>query len=321
MVNKDHQLLQVSGLTFSRILRSNLRLAKDAIAFLSTHFVQTFLIWFLVGLALSLPTGLWLIKANLQRSSVDLNPEIGFTVYMASNATQSEIAEIADELANNELITRFELLDNETVLEEYLRLVHLPESLKTNAISTLPMSFEAVFTVNTSYEQGTDFASQLQSYAQVDTVVNDMRLRKRLANLKNLIDRAVIAIGLFFGLCVLFINFAAIRLAITSRLDEIEVLQLIGAAPIQISGTYVWCGLMYGAGGGLVAVTMFAGLIELLINPIANLMASYGLELPITGFDLKLTLIVILTGTLVSALGASISTMERMRYYRKVRRS
>ena len=56
----------------------------------------------------------------------------------------------------------------------------------------------------------------------------------------------------------ILVSFAAIRLAIDTRLAELQLLILIGATRAQLRRPFLYLGSAYGLGGGMMAIVLIA---------------------------------------------------------------
>jgi len=104
-----------------------------------------------------------------------------------------------------------------------------------------------------------------------------------------------------------------VRLAIESRRAEIVVVKLVGGTDAYVARPFLYTGLWYGAGGGLLAVLLVSVALFLLQEPIARLTGSYGSDFTLVGLGLSKAFLVIAGAALLGWLGAWISVLRNLR--------
>ena len=78
--------------------------------------------------------------------------------------------------------------------------------------------------------------------------------------------------GAFLGLGIIFIVANTIRLTIYMRLDEIEIMQLVGATDGFIKGPFLLNGMAQGGGGALLALALLYGVYVLYLRHLGHLL-------------------------------------------------
>jgi cell division transport system permease protein len=109
----------------------------------------------------------------------------------------------------------------------------------------------------------------------------------------------LIAAGLL-GTGVVLIVGNTIRLDILNRRAEIEVMKLVGASDGFARRPFLYSGIWYGLGGGLMALTVVALAAVILAKPVESLARLYGSQFRLRGLGFT-------TGVLVLALAAGLS--------------
>ncbi len=70
----------------ARWLRDHRRVARDSLIFVSQRFWTSLLVWLLIGIALALPGGLYLVQTSLAAMSDSWEGRPGITVYLRVDA-------------------------------------------------------------------------------------------------------------------------------------------------------------------------------------------------------------------------------------------
>jgi cell division transport system permease protein len=121
----------------------------------------------------------------------------------------------------------------------------------------------------------------------------------------------VLAILLGFALIVIIGN--TIRLQILTQREEIEVSKLIGATDSFIRRPFLYAGIIYGIGGGLIAWLLLVAIISLFNLSVADLAELYTsgfrLDLP----SIQTSLLIIASAVFLSWLGSHIAVNRSLK--------
>jgi cell division transport system permease protein len=148
----------------------------------------------------------------------------------------------------------------------------------------------------------------------VEAAESDLAWLERLRALVGLANRLALLLGCMLCLGVLLVIGNTIRLAIESRRTEIVVVKLVGGTDAYVARPFLYCGLWYGAGGGLVALMLSALCIFVLSGPYTRLLGSYGsADSALHGLGLTRGFLVLAGAALLGWLGAKLSVLRHLR--------
>src|ERR1700730_15142226 len=119
--------------------------------------------------------------------------------------------------------------------------------------------------------------------ADVQTVQLDTEWVKRLHGMLDILRRVVLLTGALLGAGVVLIVGNTIRLDILNRRAEIEVMKLVGASDGFARRLFLYSGIWYGLGGGLMALILVALAAVILAKPVESLAKLYGTQLRLHG--------------------------------------
>lgn len=272
--------------------------------------VGTLLSALVVGIALSLPGGGYLLLDNLAALArgVSATPEI--SVFLDSAAGKAEVAafdarlQALPELASHRFVPRDEALRQleRSGLGDIVAGLPgnpLPDAFVLRPQGEDPALFEAL-------------AAEVAGWPQVAHVQVDSAWVKRLHALLELGRSAVLMLAALLGFALLIVTFNTIRLQLLTERQEIAVSRLLGATDPFIRRPFYWFGGLQGGLGGLVALaTIWLGVIAL-AKPAGALAQTYGMLFVLSGPKWPQALAIVAFAAFLGWLGAAISVRRHL---------
>jgi cell division transport system permease protein len=255
-----------------------------------------------MGVALALPLGLWLVLDNVERlgGSVEASREI--SVFLKPDVAPERVQALAGELRARANIAEVRHITPEQGLASLRGRGGLDAIIEV-AGEDNPLPHVLVVA------PGGDempVADSLRMLPEADLVQHDAQWRQRLDTWLRFGGRVVLVLGLLLGIGALLVVGNTVRLDIQSRREEIGVLQLLGATDGFIRRPFLYLGAWYGLVSGAIAVALLALVGIALRAPLAELAASYGSGFALAGFTVPQVSMVLGGATLLGWLGAGI---------------
>ena len=292
------------------------RVASDTANFISQRILSSFLVWLMLGIALTLPGLLWIAHSNLQAFGSQWQGNAGLSVYMEVGASESQVRDLAAQLQQNNTVQRAVLTTPAAALEELLARSgdseFLREALASIEVNPLPASFSVVLKDDASYLALDALSRQLLALPGVDDVVIQSAWIERLQDLTNLANAIGGGLSAILLVAAVLVTFAAVRLAIESKLAELRVLALVGATASQMRRPFLYFGASYGVGGGIMAVLLMALFLNEIEAPLESLLISYQIDVSLAGFSPGFLLAVVVTGWLLGLMGALLALSQKL---------
>lgn len=284
--------------------------ATDSLLRLLFDPVASLLTWAVIGIALALPLSLLLLLQNLQQAGANLDETGGISLFMERNLTQGQLDDVAARLMASNDIAQVELITADEALAEFQASSGFGEVLEGLEENPLP----AVFLVSPAPGSNvTRLQSDLSALAGVDVAQLDLAWVQRLNALVTLAKRIAVLLALMLGVGVVLVIGNTVRLAIENRRAEIVVVKLVGGTDAYVSRPFLYTGLWYGVGGGLLAVLLVAFALFLLQGPVSALMQTYKAEFRLQGLGITNSFLVLLGAALLGWLGAWVSVLRNLR--------
>lgn len=314
---KKVELLDGRKRPFGAALRDLARGMKEALVYLATHPWSTYFVWLLIGVSLAFPAGLWLLYSNVNEELLEMEAQVGYTVYLEPGVSDERLSAIADMLGEDPRVEQVKSTSSQAALEELLDLSNLPEILTEGDFNPLPASLSVRVDPDVSEQTLTTMQRNARQIDGVIEVMEDRYWIERTSLLMQILTRLNLVAGLFFGLSAVLIAAAAVRLAIQDRVEELRVLNLIGSPRSYQRKLFQFCGFFYGMGGGLMTSLLLVFVIFFLQRPIGAYGTGSEIEVVLTGFDWLFVVVLIAISATVGVLGASFSSFQITRKLRQ----
>ncbi|MFT7287060.1 MAG: cell division transport system permease protein [Halieaceae bacterium] len=268
--------------------------------------------WLVIGIAIALPSGLWVLLDNLGQFSERLQSPAQLSVFLTPDTELAEAQTLAVLLRARADVSVVRLVDRETALTEFVErsgMVDLAASLPDNPLPHLLLV--------TPRDEGEDAVLALRDAmveeSAVGEVLIDMLWLQRLQSIMLLGQRAVeLLAGLLLAAVVLVLG-NTIRMAIENRRDEIVIVKLVGGSDAFVRRPLLYTGLWFGLGGGVVAALLMALASVLLAGPIAALARTYGSDFVLRGLGVVDSLQLVLLGAALGLAGAWTAVARHLR--------
>jgi cell division transport system permease protein len=229
-------------------------------------------------------------------------------VYVANDATDSEVAQLEDELAATPNVERVEFISKEEALEN--ERARNPEAYELLGRNPLPDLFRLH---PDDPDNVTAIADRLKSedLAAVDDVRNREDDTDKILEATGFVKALTAMLAALLVLASVALVANTIRLSIFARRREVEVMKLVGATNWFIRWPFVIEGLIVGAMGGILAVLLLTIAKETFVDPLSDQFAL--IAAPDT-IDFPLLIVLLLLSCMaVSALGSGMTLRRFLR--------
>ena len=286
--------------------------ARDSLSRLLATPLQSLMTWLVMAVALALPATLFTSLNNVQSlgSSWDGAPQM--SVFLNVRAREAAINSFREDLARQSAIAEVVYVSPEQALQEFEAESGMGNALQTLDTNPLPPTLLIIPQAGLTPIQLSQLGDELQQLPLVDDVVFDRAWIERLHQILALAEQLVLALGGLLALGVLLVIGNTIRLAIESRRDEILVIKLVGGTDAFVRRPFLYTGLWYGLGGGLIALALLHLLLWVLASPVGSLADSYQSDFELLGLGFSGGLLLVSLGALIGWLGAWLAVSRHL---------
>jgi cell division transport system permease protein len=267
-----------------------------------------------IAVALALPLFLTLLLQNARSATGNWNQAYDLSVYMDKKAGAVRVQALAKQLRQRGDVATVRIITAEQALAEFRSDSGFGSALDALEDNPLPDTLVVTPTLSASTPQGTEsLKSAIAALSEVQTVQIDTDWVKRLHALLDLLRRVVLLTGGLLGIGIVLVVSNTIRLDILNRRAEIEVMKLVGASDGFTRRPFLYTGIWYGLGGGLLALMLVAAASTVLARPVAQLAFLYGSAFSLQGPKLATGLGVIGLSVGLSWLGSWLAATRHIR--------
>jgi cell division transport system permease protein len=266
-----------------------------------------------IGVTLALPAAMHLVIKNAQSISASWDNALDFSVYLNKDTSLDDARKLADIIGQRADVETVILISADDALADFREHSGFGAALEHLASNPLPHTLVVrPSDANTEVSMGL-LNEELGNLPETDFVQVDTEWVRRFHAILEIMQRAVsIGAGLL-GAAILVIIGNTIRLDIQNRSEEIEVTKLIGASNAFVRRPFLYSGLWYGLGGGLLALALVSYGLYALQEPVARLSGLYNSQFSILSLNLDESLLIIATGVTLGLAGSWVAAARHMR--------
>ncbi len=258
-----------------------------------------------IGIALALPSGLYVLLKNLQVISSGWENTAKISLFLKQDTPIDALEELARRLQTNNDIASVRIITAIDALREFREISGFGEAL--DVLGTNPLPHALVVTPAVGVQQTHQIEAlfaRLQQLAEVDMAQLDMKWLHRLNALVDIARRGVIVVAAMLAVAVLLVVGNTIRLDIQNRRNEIEIARLVGATDAFIRRPFLYGGVWYGVLGGICAWVLVYTAMVLIDKPAQRLAELYDSQYRVAGLGAYETLILMLSSIALGLLGS-----------------
>jgi len=265
-----------------------------------------------IAIAMALPVGMNVALENARSVSDDWDRPAQISLFLHDGFSQAEYQRFELEIASRDDVEKTRLISSEDALQEFRQLSGFGELLDSLDRNPLPNVVVVSPAIGVDGSDMAGLQAQLAGMDEVDQAVLDMAWVQRLAGIMALGKRAVLALGALLILGVILILGNTIRLSIESRRDEIVIIKLVGGSNAFVRRPFLYTGLWYGVGGGVLAALLVSAFLWFMGVPANTLAQLYQSGFEIRGLGVMGGLNLIVLGGFLGLLGAWLAVSRHL---------
>ncbi|HXA36258.1 MAG TPA: permease-like cell division protein FtsX [Steroidobacteraceae bacterium] len=267
-----------------------------------------------IAVALALPLFLNLFLANARTATGNWNEAFELSVYMDKRASAARVATAAKQLRQRSDVAAVRIITADQALLQFRDDSGFGKALDALSENPLPDTLIVAPTLAASTPEGTEaLKGAIAGMADVQAVQLDTEWVKRLHAMLDILRRLVALTAALLGAGVVLIVGNTIRLDIQNRRTEIEVMKLVGASDGFARRPFLYSGIWYGLGGGLLALILVAVAGAVLARPVDALAKLYGSPFHLQGLRFGMAALVLGLAVGLAWLGSWLAATRHIR--------
>jgi cell division transport system permease protein len=281
---------------------------------LSQHSLATLMTTLVIGIALALPACLHLLVTNAQQAVGGWNRAISISVFLKRPTAVDEAKRLADRMRQRRDIANVDLVTADDALKAFRSDSGFGAAI--DALNENPLPHALVLRPAQRYastEHLKSLAADLRKLPSVEVVQLDAAWVERLEAILDGVRRGVMLAGSLLAIGILVIVGNTIRLDIQNRRAEIEVTKLVGGSDAFVRRPFLYSGVWYGIGGGLLAWVVTAVVLAALRDPVARIAGLYGSGFQLSGLGFQAGAVLLATGVGLGWLGSYVAATRHLR--------
>ena len=264
-----------------------------------------------MGIALSLPTGIYVFMENLQSISGETANSPQMSLFLKLDAKKEDIKRIKQRLEEDSQIVSFQFVSKDVALQQLQQNNGLTDITASLVRNPLPDAF-IVHTLENTPETLEQLRMAMHKWPEIEHVQFDSAWIERLNALLKLGRFVVLMLATLLSVAIIAIMFNTIRLQILTKRDEIEISKLIGATDNFIRRPFLYFGTIQGISGGIIAWSIITFAIETMNAELVELARLYDFDLQLQHLSPEDSISLLVFSAWLGWLGARLSVASHL---------
>jgi cell division transport system permease protein len=270
------------------------------------------MMFIIIGITLCLPSAGYLIVENVRQISTKIQHEAEISIFLKEDIIQDQIDFIGMALKSSPEIKKIHF-ESKSVAWEKLQ-SKLKLSTLDIGISENPLPHGFFITLNTlSKEKINRLTEDLKVIGGIDNIVVDGSWIKKLRAFIYMIKVGLLSLGTLLVIVLIVIISNTIRLQTLTYQNEILVSKLIGATNSFIHRPFIYTGLIYGLGGGVITVSILKGTVIIFNNVAERYEYILGNSIVLVGLSSTDYLIILMSAMLIGLFSSFFSARQSIK--------
>jgi cell division transport system permease protein len=265
--------------------------------------LSTLMICLVVAVAMCIPGLFYVGVDHLSTLTNHMQDETEISLFLKLDTSTDTVAEIDKLLAKNDAIKQFRLVTKDEAWQKLKSQSDANNAVYQLTKNPLPDAF-FIQAKSTDPEALEKLRNELQNIKGVEQALLNTEWAKRLATILTLGKKIILFIAILLAIALLVIIGNTVRMQILTQKDEIEVSKLMGATTSFIKTPFLYAGILYGLFGGLLAILMIAGVIEIFNYSVAQISRLYSSDFSLSLFNTNLFFTIIGSAIVIGWVGS-----------------
>lgn len=264
-----------------------------------------------IGVAFSLPTGVYMLLGNIQHFSGQLSGAPQLSIFLKPGTNKTAITKLESHLRQHPQIASFRFISKDQALKQLKQKSGLADAINTLTKNPLPDAF-IIDAKSIAPETLKQLRAEILKWPDSEHVQLDSAWMEKLNAILKLGQLAVLILTALLSFALIVITFNTIRLQILTKRDEIEVSKLIGATSNFIRRPFLYFGAIQGVAGGAIAWLIVTIVINLINGELTSLMQLYAVDFHIYHISFEDSISLLLFSSWLGWIGSWLSVASHI---------
>lgn len=226
----------------------------------------------------------FVINMALSTGIKTIQDKIDMSVYLKDDVKQSVVIGMQNDLANLPDVKSITYISKDEALKRF-KVQNANNKALLDSVDSINNSLPASLEIKVYDPDKLNVISDILAQNKYKVAIDKISYQDNKAIIQNLLKatnftREVgIGITIIFTIVSLVIIFNTVRIAIFSRMEEIEIMKLVGATPNFIKGPFLIEGAIYGFVATIISLTVMAFLLYFSAPALVNYFSDAGSSL------------------------------------------
>ena len=250
--------------------------------------------------------GMFLILVmNMNKMAASLESQVQISVYLQDEVSREERKDIESDIRNMQGIDTVKFVSRDEALERFKERLGDQKFLldALGETNPLPDAFEVTVLQPDMVKTA---AASIANFKGVESAKYGQDVIEHLFDITRLIRIVGLSFMVLLAGATLFIISNTIRLTVFARRKEIAIMKYVGATDWFIRWPFLLEGMVLGFFGGIIAAVLLNSVYSAFVVKVYSTLAFFPL-IPEYPFLLYVTIVILLSGMVIGALGSTIS--------------
>jgi cell division transport system permease protein len=274
--------------------------------------VSVLMTFFALGIGFSIPIIMYSVVDGFSNIGNQWQERPQITLYLEKSISDAQIQNIKTTLADDPRLGQTIFISAQDGLEQFSTQHQFDKAIALLDENPLPHVFVVYPQESDDAQNIANLSIEFGKIEHVSSAQYDFEWLQKLSALTTFLKRAVLVLASIISIGILLLIANTIRLEISTRRDEIDIIDQLGGSPAFIARPFLYMGFLEGFFGGLMAIIISAIVLMLLSGPLLRLADLYGfaIHLPLARVDI--VLIVLGISSLLGWLSAKFTVQRHM---------
>lgn len=266
-----------------------------------------------LGIGFSIPLIMYSVVDSLSDIGGQWQERPQITLYLEKSINETQTEALRTGLAKDSRLGDIQFISAEQGLKEFSAYHQFDEAIALLDENPLPSVFVVFPLAASDASEIAALSNELGELGGVVSAQYDFEWLQKLNALTSFLKRVVVVLACIIAIGLLLLITNTIRLEISNRKDEIDIIDQLGGTPAFIARPFLYMGFLEGLFGGASAILISAIVLKLLNGPLLRLADLYGFAFTLPLARIDITLSVLIIGGLLGWLSARFTVLRHMR--------